>query len=208
MTAHEYIEKMNDLMYYKEYTVYPRSQPLEYNIPLEDEIINLIKYYNVTIAENRASGGSPYFLLQLVYRTEITCHSINPLMIIDYSVLVNGGIPVGTYPGYGTFVINVKTKEIELWVDETIAPMYKPDITRCALNGEKFLDASYRLFYEDIEFWKNYSGNPNKFGKKLHAHMVKNIPIFAKVAGSKDYQEFWTLCIEIGNYELAKFKPY
>ncbi len=208
MTAHDYIEKINDLRYHKEYMVYPRSQPLEYNMPLEDEIINLIKYYDVTLKEYLPSGRHTNFLFQLVNNTEFECKVFQPHIFIYYSVLVNGGIPVGTYPGYATFVINVKTKEIELWVDETIAPMYKPEITRCALNGEKFLDASYRLFYEYIEFWKNYSGNPNKFGKKLHAHMVKNIPIFAKVAGSKDYQEFWTLCIEVGNYELAKFKPY
>ncbi len=176
---------------------------------MEDEIINLIKYYNVTREENRASGGSPYFLLQLVYRTQITCESINPLMIIDYSILVNGAIPVATTTEvYSTFVINVRTKEIELWVNETIAPMYKPEITRCALNGEKFLDASYRLFYEYIEFWKNYSGNPNKFGKKLHAHMVKNIPVFAKVAGSNDYQDFWGLCVEWGCYQGIPFKQY
>ena len=66
MTAHDYIEKINDLRYHKEYMVYPRSQPLEYNIPLEDEIINLIKYYDVTRTEYLPSGRHTNFLFKLI----------------------------------------------------------------------------------------------------------------------------------------------
>lgn len=207
MTAHEFIEEYNKLLYYKEFMINPRSQPLEYNIPLEDEIINIIKYYDVTPYIDRASGRRNS-VLSLVHQTLFECLVFDSNLYTYYSILVNGGIPVAEYSVQGTLVINVKTKEIELWMNETIAPLYQPDVTRCALNGDKFLDASNRLHFEHMEFWKNYSGDPNEFGQNLQTHMVNNISVFAKLAGSEDYYDFWELCVDLGYYEDVTYSPY